>query len=139
MDRLQRWFAPPSPESPAETLRWVRRVSIGVGTFVFFTIGITWAAGDAPPRFLLVSLGLFVLSAGTLGPGAGPDLPSAARGGARKRRGRRAGHVFAGILCVTFPIVGYAIDGLPGAIFFLVVAVVSGGLGLWLTNRMLSP
>jgi hypothetical protein len=146
MGRLQRWFARPSPESPAETLRWVQRMSIATAVVGLPGLVLLWATGGIPLWLLLVLPGLLLLSVISLGPpirdAERKELDPSYRPPPleqRRRRGRRAGYLMLAVLCLTMPIVGYAIEGLPTAIAFLVGALVSGGLGVWLTNRILSP
>ena len=65
----------------------------------------------------------------------GHELPNVEE---RRSRGRVAGRIYTGFAFVTFPIVGYLIDGLPSAIFFLVLGGLGAGLGLWATERRFS-
>jgi hypothetical protein len=55
-----------------------------------------------------------------------------------KRRGRLAARIYTGVALIAFPIVGYLIDGVPAAVFFLVLGGAGTGLGLWFVERRLS-
>lgn len=46
-EHLIRWFSPPNGESPAETLRWVRRISLAAGVGVLLLALQTWGAQGA--------------------------------------------------------------------------------------------
>jgi hypothetical protein len=142
-DRLRAHFSRPPPGSPpAETLRWVRRVMVGMLPLS----GLVWLqawATDVIPLWLAVALvGLSASSAVSLTIAIRASEKEAAKRAYTqptpeqiRRKERRVGYAMVVVLCVSMPVVGYFIDGLPSAAFFLVMAVLGSGLSLWVQRR----
>jgi hypothetical protein len=55
--------------------------------------------------------------------------------GQARRRERRASMFTAALLCIAFPVIGYVLEGIGGAVFFFVVAALSVGVGTWILRR----
>jgi len=139
--RLLQWLAPPSRANPGETLRWVRRVSVLASVFALL-IAAQLALQGANEVMIWVIVASALLGATswvTLRPAirrADQRGPLTAEEFTRGvRRGDRAVLVMAALYCITFPIIGYLLEGLGGAIFFFVMGTVSGGLGIWMNRR----
>jgi hypothetical protein len=139
MSRLRAWFAPPRNGDARETLRWVRRIEIGMGVIGLVAAGTTWSGEWW--SWLIFGGSLVSLSPW---PGAAAILRQAETRPEilntdpvrRKERGRRFLRYFLPIYVLTFAGTGYLLLGVGGAIFFFAVAAIGGGLGAWTFSKM---
>lgn len=134
--RLTQWFIPPDRGHPAETLRWVRRVSLLISAFGLIVAGQAALEGaDKVVVWVLVASAVLLASTWLT---LKPAIRHAERRGPLTveertraiRRSDRGTLVMAAIYCVTFPIVGYVLEGTGGAIFFFVLGGAGAGLGV---------
>lgn len=134
--RLAQWFSPPDRGHPAETLRWVRRVSILISAFgLIVAAQLALEGADNVVVWVLVASAALLASTWLM---LKPAIRQAEQRGPltveeRARaigRSDRATLVIAAIYCVTFPIVGYVLEGTSGAIFFFVLGGAGAALGV---------
>lgn len=140
--RLLQWLSPPSLSNPGETLRWVRRVSLLSGVFALTIAGQFALEGESGVLIGLLLVGALLSASSwvTLKPairraderGALTAVELAAARGRANRVSRILGVGY----CIAFPIAGYALLGVGGAIFFLVLAVLISAFGIWANNRL---
>jgi len=140
MSRLRSWLAIPSRDgSPTEILCWVRRMEITGGFALLAGAALAWSNDWL--SWLLLGAGLLSVSPW---PGASAILRKAqtrpeilaSDPDRRRRRGRLALKIIAPAQAVIFTVFGYVTNGWGGAAFFLVLALVSCGLGTWIYLRM---
>lgn len=139
MSRLRTWFAPPRHGDAGETLRWVRRIEIGMGVLGLVAAARTWSGEWW--SWLIVGASLVSLSPW---PGPAAILRKAKSRPEilitdperRKERGRRFLRYFVPVYVLVFAGIGYILLGPGGAIFFFAVAAVGGGLGTWMFSKM---
>lgn len=137
--RLALWFSPPSAEDPAETLRWVRRISL-VLVLANLAVAVDNQLRGAMVWPFLVG-GLLLASSWVM-------LTPAIRGAEREprgsededhmgRRGSRATYLVCALYCLTFPIPGFLVGGVGGAVFFEALALITSLCSIWLWTRYL--
>ena len=139
MSRLRSWFAPPRNGDARDTLRWVRRMEIGVGVLGLITAATTWSGEWW--SWLIVGGSFLSLSPW---PGAAATLRNAksrpeiliTHSEHRKERGRRFLRYFLPIHALVFAAIGYLLLGAGGAIFFFAGATIGGGLGAWMLSKL---
>lgn len=141
MSRLRMWFAAPRDGDARETLRWVRRMEIGVGVLGLVAAATTWSGEWWSCR------GSSSVEASRASPRGREPRRSCAKAETRpeilitdpvrrKERGRRFLRYFLPIYVLIFAGIGYLLLGVGGGIFFFAVAAIGGGLGAWMVWKM---
>lgn len=130
---------PPPPGEPAETLRWVRRVSLaGIPVFLLFA-AVNWAGESWFPWLVIgvivyavygaVSMHYAIRRAERHGPLTQDELAAGRR---RADRFERIYPPTLGAMCFG---AGYLVGGVVVGLVLAAVGVVNGGLGVWLSRR----
>ena len=115
---------------------------VPLGGLVFLQ---AWAMDAIPLWAGLAVVGLTAASAASLTVAIRANETEAARDEYRqptademRGRERRAMYGLAGVLCITMPVVGYLVDGLASAAFFLGMAVLGAAASFWWHRRFWS-
>jgi hypothetical protein len=125
-----------------QTLRWLRRLTIAMLPIAVLVFVQAWAR-DAIPLWVAVAIvALAASSPVALSPAIRATERETEKPDYRQptpeemqARERRAAYALVAVLCLVMPVVGYAIDGLASAAFFLVFAMLSSAGALWSQRR----
>lgn len=133
------WFSPPSDEDPAETLRWVRRIALVLGLANLIVAVHNHLRGAMAWPFLVG--GVLLAASWVMLTPAIRSAEREPRGSEEDRRiGRRASratYLTCALYCLTFPIPGFLVGGVGGAVFFEALALVMSLCSIWLWSRYL--